>query len=44
LEVDILPLMGFRPTISPHLHFMDARIFNEAPMGLRQDLQMASAS
>jgi len=44
LEVDILPLMGFRPAISPHLHFMDARIFNEAPMGLRQDLLIASAS
>lgn len=44
LEVDILPLMDFRPAISPHLHFMDARIFNEAPMGLRQDLLIASAS
>lgn len=43
-EVDILPLMGFRPAISAHLKFMDARIFNEAPMGLRQDLLMASAS
>lgn len=42
LEVDILPLMGFRPAISPNLHFMDARIFNEAPMELRQDVCMAS--
>jgi propionate CoA-transferase len=42
LEVDILPLMGFRPAISPHLCCMDARIFCEAPMALRNDMLLAS--
>jgi len=36
LEVDILPLMGFLPTISKTLTSMDARIFREEPMGLRK--------
>jgi propionate CoA-transferase len=36
IEVDILPLMGFRPAISQNLTFMDARIFEDAPMGLRE--------
>jgi len=43
LEVDILPLMGFRPAISPHLRCMDARIFCEATMALRNDMLQASA-
>ena len=38
LERDILGAMGFRPAISPDLKLMDARIFGEAPMGLREML------
>ncbi len=37
LEHDVLGRMGFRPRISATLKRMDARIFNEAPMGLHQD-------
>ncbi|MDQ5945949.1 MAG: propionate CoA-transferase, partial [Pseudomonadota bacterium] len=39
LERDILAQMSFRPTISPQLRLMDARIFADAPMGLRAELQ-----
>jgi propionate CoA-transferase len=39
LERDILAQMSFRPKISANLRLMDARIFAEAPMGLRADLQ-----
>jgi propionate CoA-transferase len=35
LERDVLGQMAFRPRISPHLKVMDARIFNDEPMGLR---------
>ncbi len=42
LEVDILPLMGFRPAISPQLCCMDARIFSEETMALRNDMLNAS--
>ncbi len=35
LERDILGQMAFRPRISAHLKVMDARIFNDEPMGLR---------
>ena len=38
LERDVLGRMGFQPRISPHLRLMDARIFNEGPMGLRDIL------
>jgi propionate CoA-transferase len=38
LERDILSLMAFRPAISPQLKTMDARIFRDEPMGLRQDM------
>jgi propionate CoA-transferase len=38
LERDILAQMAFRPAISPHLKMMDARIFHDAPMGLRNDM------
>jgi propionate CoA-transferase len=41
LERDILALMDFRPAISPQLRPMDARIFCEAPMALRQDMLSA---
>ncbi len=39
LERDVLAQMEFRPRISPHLRLMDARIFADAPMGLRRELQ-----
>jgi propionate CoA-transferase len=38
LDIDILARMGFRPSISPHLMCMDARIFCDAPMALRKEL------
>ncbi len=38
LEKDILAHMDFRPLISPDLCLMDARIFQDAPMALRQDI------
>ncbi|MEO8409782.1 MAG: acyl CoA:acetate/3-ketoacid CoA transferase, partial [Propionivibrio sp.] len=38
VERDILALMSFRPAISPDLKTMDARIFRDEPMGLRDDL------
>jgi propionate CoA-transferase len=38
LERDVLAQMGFRPQISPKLSTMDARIFDEGPMGLRARL------
>ncbi len=38
LERDVLAWMEFRPLISPHLRAMDARIFNDGPMGLREIL------
>ena len=44
LERDILARMDFRPTVSPQLKTMDARIFMEAPMGLRQNLLDAPAA
>ncbi|MER2603466.1 MAG: malonate decarboxylase subunit alpha, partial [Candidatus Competibacter phosphatis] len=34
LERDVLAKMGFRPAVSPQLKLMDARIFQEGPMGL----------
>ena len=44
LERDILARMDFRPTVSPQLKTMDARIFMEAAMGLRQNLLDAPAA
>jgi propionate CoA-transferase len=38
VERDILAHMDFRPSLSPLLKRMDARIFCEAPMSLRNDL------
>ena len=38
LERDVLARMGFQPRVSPRLQWMDARIFNEGPMGLRDIL------
>ncbi len=38
LERDILSRMQFRPAISPALKLMDARIFRDEPMGLRNDV------
>ncbi|HEY8049284.1 MAG TPA: acyl CoA:acetate/3-ketoacid CoA transferase [Ramlibacter sp.] len=38
LERDILSRMDFRPAISPDLKLMDAAIFREAPLGLRDRL------
>ncbi|WP_194436992.1 acyl CoA:acetate/3-ketoacid CoA transferase [Vibrio fluminensis] len=34
LEKDVLQQMAFKPLISPDLKLMDARIFNDQPMGL----------
>ena len=39
LERDVLNQMDFRPAISRNLRLMDARIFSDAPMGLRKELQ-----
>lgn len=38
LDRDILAHMAFRPTISPELKTMDARIFRDEPMGMRDDM------
>ena len=38
LERDILAQMDFLPAISPQLRLMDARIFAEGPMNLRQTI------
>jgi propionate CoA-transferase len=38
LERDILAQMDFAPAVSPNLKTMDARIFRDAPMGLRPDV------
>jgi propionate CoA-transferase len=38
LERDILGQMAFRPAISPMLKKMDARIFRDEPMGLRDNM------
>ncbi len=38
LQRDVLDQMDFRPFISPALKQMDARIFNEGPMGLQADI------
>ncbi|MFO7642087.1 MAG: acyl CoA:acetate/3-ketoacid CoA transferase, partial [Candidatus Competibacteraceae bacterium] len=40
LERDVLARMGFPPRVSPQLRLMDARIFQDGPMGLR-DLLLA---
>ena len=38
LQRDILDQMGFAPAISPNLQTMDARLFADEPLGLRQRL------
>jgi propionate CoA-transferase len=38
LEREVLALMAFQPRISPQLKLMDARIFGDEPMGLRDML------
>jgi propionate CoA-transferase len=38
LEKDILSQMDFQPVVSEYLSSMDARIFTNGPMGLRQEL------
>jgi propionate CoA-transferase len=38
LDRDILSQMGFEPKIREPLELMDARIFKDAPMGLREDM------
>jgi propionate CoA-transferase len=38
LERDILAHMEFKPKMDPHLRTMDARIFRQAPMGLRETM------
>lgn len=38
LQRDILDRMAFRPAISPDLKTMDARIFRDEAMGLREDM------
>ena len=38
LQRDILAKMEFAPLVSPRLSTMDARIFADGPMGLREDL------
>jgi acetate CoA-transferase len=37
VEKDIVPLMDFRPVISKDLKEMDARLFIDAPMGIRAE-------
>lgn len=44
LEHDILAHMDFRPTVSPTLKTMDARLFRNAPMSLRDDMLAAPLS
>ena len=44
LEKDVLGKMAFRPRVSPDLKLMDARLFGEGPMGIRDEiLQRAEA-
>jgi propionate CoA-transferase len=38
LERDVLAQMDFMPSVSPHLRLMDAALFTDAPMGLRERL------
>ena len=38
LERDVLAQMGFMPAISPHLRLMDAALFSDASIGLRERL------
>ena len=38
MQRDILAQMDFAPSISPDLHNMDARLFTDEPMGLREQL------
>ena len=38
LERDVLQQMDFMPAISPHLKLMEAGIFGDAPLGLRERL------
>jgi len=38
LERDVLAQMGFMPAISPNLRLMDAALFADGPMGLRERL------
>jgi propionate CoA-transferase len=38
IETDILAKMAFKPVIKGEVALMDARIFHEGPMGLRDDL------
>ena len=38
LEKDILGKMAFKPAISPNLKLMDARLFNEAVMGIKDEV------
>ena len=38
LERDVLARMGFQPRVNPQLRLMDARIFGDGPMGLRDIL------
>jgi propionate CoA-transferase len=44
LERDILAHMDFMPLINGHTVLMDARIFQAAPMGLRNDLLLAGSA
>lgn len=41
LERDILAQMAFRPAINPQLKTMDARIFRDEPMDIRDDILSA---
>ena len=43
LQADVLGVMGFRPRISPMLREMDARLFNDGPMGLDAELPGGAA-
>jgi len=38
LKRDVLELMDFTPEISPELKLMDARIFKNGPMGIREEV------
>jgi propionate CoA-transferase len=44
LEKDVLQRMGFRPRVAPDLKSMDKRLFTQAPMNLRADIEAKSKS
>ncbi len=43
IERDILPHMGFRPSIAPRVKQMDSRLFTPDLMGLREDIRRGAS-